>query len=152
MRNRATEASQTLCIFRTLHQNKIYVALRNQISTCTYMPVSSPCTCKQEKKNVPFKYWDTWTPYHTGPKIWTSPLYYMYILMHLKYCWMSCKQCRPWSDATFWGVSSGSTLFVQACLFWFSNTRSSSRQFVQKALAFQTFFKISWTNKWVCTR
>ena len=29
---------------------------------------------------------------------------------------MSCKSCRPWSDATFCGVWSGSTLFAQAYL------------------------------------
>ena len=28
---------------------------------------------------------------------------------------MSGKQCRPWWDATFYGVSSGSTTFAQAC-------------------------------------
>ena len=33
-----------------------------------------------------------------------------------KNCWMSGKQCRPWWDATFCGISSGSTLFAQASL------------------------------------
>ena len=33
-----------------------------------------------------------------------------------KNCWMSGKQCRPWRDAAFCGVLSGSTLFAQACL------------------------------------
>ena len=28
---------------------------------------------------------------------------------------MSGKQCRPWTDAAFCGVWSGSTLFAQAC-------------------------------------
>ena len=31
-------------------------------------------------------------------------------------CWMSGKQCRPWSDAAFCGIWSGSTLFAKACL------------------------------------
>ena len=33
-----------------------------------------------------------------------------------KNCWMSGKQCRPWWDATYCGISFGSTLFAQACL------------------------------------
>ena len=32
-------------------------------------------------------------------------------------CWMSGKQCRPWSDAALCGVWSGSTLFAQTS-FW----------------------------------
>ena len=32
-----------------------------------------------------------------NPKVWKSLFYYL--LMHLKQCWMSGKQCRPWSDA-----------------------------------------------------
>ena len=31
-------------------------------------------------------------------------------------CWMSGKQCRPWSDAAFCGVWSGCTLFAQTSL------------------------------------
>ena len=34
----------------------------------------------------------------------------------VKNCWMSSKQCRPWSDAAFCSIWSGSTLFLQACL------------------------------------
>ena len=33
-----------------------------------------------------------------------------------KHGWMSGKQWRPWSDATYCGIWSGSTLFAQACL------------------------------------
>ena len=33
-----------------------------------------------------------------------------------KSCWMSDKECRPWSDAASRGVWSGSTLFAQTCL------------------------------------
>ena len=32
-------------------------------------------------------------------------------------CWTNGKQCRPWSDATFCGVWSGSSLFAKACLY-----------------------------------
>ena len=32
------------------------------------------------------------------------------------YCWMSGKHCRPWWDATFCSIWSGSTWFAQACL------------------------------------
>ena len=56
------------------------------------------------------KYLDTFTPYNTGAKIWTS------ILLPVnasKICWMSCHQCRPRLDAAFCGVWSGSTLFTQ---------------------------------------
>ena len=37
--------------------------------------------------------------YHTCPKIWHSPLYYL--LIFLKYCSMYGKQCRTWSDAAY---------------------------------------------------
>ena len=40
-----------------------------------------------------------------------------YLLMCMQKCVMRWKQCRPWSDAAFCGVCSGSTLFVQACRF-----------------------------------
>ena len=33
-----------------------------------------------------------------------------------KNCWISGKLCRPWWDAAFCGISSGSTLFAQAWL------------------------------------
>ena len=36
--------------------------------------------------------------------------------MCLKYCCMYGKQCRPWSDAAFCSIWSGSTLFAKACL------------------------------------
>ena len=39
---------------------------------------------------------------------------------------MSCKQCRPWSDAAFYGVWSGSTLFAQNFLsIYIKYSRSS---------------------------
>ena len=59
------------------------------------------------------KYSDISTPYHTYSKIWT---YYLLPDVVPKICWMSGKQCRPKWDAAFCGVSSGSTLFAQACL------------------------------------
>ena len=58
------------------------------------------------------KYWDTLSTYHTAPKIWNSSFYYL--LMCPKYCCMCGKQCWPWSDATFCGIWSGSTLFAKA--------------------------------------
>ena len=60
------------------------------------------------------KFWDTLSTYHTCPKIWNSQFYYL--LMCLKYCYMYSKQCRSWSDATFCGIWSGSTLFAEAYL------------------------------------
>ena len=60
------------------------------------------------------KYSDTSTPYHSCPKIWTRTIYRP--MLCLKYYWMSGKQCGPWWDTTFCGISSGSTLFAQACL------------------------------------
>ena len=33
-----------------------------------------------------------------------------------KNCWMGGKQCRPWSDAAFCGIWSGTTLFAQVLL------------------------------------
>ena len=62
---------------------------------------------------VYLKYWDTLTPYHTWPKIWMSPI--LPLDTSINY-WMSGKQCRPWSDATFCGIRSGSALFAEACL------------------------------------
>ena len=60
------------------------------------------------------KYWDTLVTYHTSPKIWSIPFYYL--LICLKYCCMYGKYCRPWSDAAFCGIWSGSTLFAKAYL------------------------------------
>ena len=60
------------------------------------------------------KYWDTLSTHHTCPKIWNSP--FCYPLMYLKCCCMYSKQCRPWSDAAFCGVWSGSTLLTKTYL------------------------------------
>ena len=60
------------------------------------------------------KYWNTLSTYHTCPKIWNSPSYYL--LMCLKYCCMCGKHCRPWSDATFSGIWPLSILFAKVCL------------------------------------
>ena len=57
------------------------------------------------------KYWDTPSALLTCPKIWNIPFYYL--LMYLNYCYMYGKQCRPWSDATFSSIFSGSTLFAK---------------------------------------
>ena len=43
----------------------------------------------------------------------TNPFYYLWMCIKLR---MSGKQCRPWSDAAYCGVWSGSPLFAQACL------------------------------------
>ena len=57
--------------------------------------VEGPCTqgyyCPEGRKccNYP-KYWDNTSPFHTYSKIWNVPFYYL--LMCLKYCWVSCKQ------------------------------------------------------------
>ena len=48
-----------------------------------------------------------------------SFLWNKYNLLHdfvSKNCWMSDKQSRPWCDTAFYGISSGSALFAQACL------------------------------------
>ena len=37
-------------------------------------------------------------------------------MISLENCWMSRKQCRPWTDAAEGGVCSGSTMFAQACI------------------------------------
>ena len=47
------------------------------------------------------KYLDTFTPYHTYPKIIAGPFYYL--LMVLKNCW-SGKQCKP-DQVLFYAVS-----------------------------------------------
>ena len=81
------------------------------------------------------KYWDIWTAYNTCQKLWQSPFYYY--LMCLKYCWMGCKQCRPWSDATFCGIWSGSTLFAQSQYLGLLQYTELSKT---PALGFQTGF------------
>ena len=60
---------------------------------------------------------DTWTSYRTCSKILTSNL-----LPHVlcKNCLMRGKRCRPWWDAAYCGVSSGTTLSAQACLSEYS--------------------------------
>ena len=55
-----------------------------------------------------------WTLDLTCRKFWPSPFYYRLKLLENGY--MSGKQCRPWSDAAFCGVLSGSTVFAQVCL------------------------------------
>ena len=60
------------------------------------------------------KYSDSLTLYNTCSKTWTSAIYYLNSLPNN--CWMSGKQRRSWWDVAFCGVSSGSTLFAQACL------------------------------------
>ena len=59
------------------------------------------------------KYSTISSPYHTCPIIWTSTIYYIMFCLH---CLSSGKQCRLWWDVAFCSVSSGSTLFAQACL------------------------------------
>ena len=76
--------------------------------------------CSKEFYHIYPKYSDTSTPSQTWSKIWTSTIYYP-ILIVSKNCWMSGKQCRPWWDATFCIISSGSTLFAQAWLSEYSN-------------------------------
>ena len=52
------------------------------------------------------KYWDTLTHCHICPKIWTRLFYFL--LICLKWCLISGKQCRSRSDATFCGIWAGS--------------------------------------------
>ena len=58
------------------------------------------------------KYWETITSYYISPKIW---LPVSTLEVHLKIAdeLTSDEQCRPWSDATFCGIWSGSRLFGQ---------------------------------------
>ena len=52
------------------------------------------------------------TLYHTYSKIWTHTISYPMLCLKLVDEWQS----RPWWDAAFCGVSSGSTMFAQSCL------------------------------------
>ena len=47
--------------------------------------------------------------FHTNPFIWKHPVA---TCCYVYKCWISGKQCRPWSDAAFCGVWPGSTLFA----------------------------------------
>ena len=61
------------------------------------------------------KYSNTSTPYHVLIPT-TCTKYNLLPNVVSKNCWMSGKQCRPWWDVTFCGISSGFTLFAYACL------------------------------------
>ena len=61
----------------------------------------------------------------------------VYFIMCPKYCWMSNKQCRPWSNAAFCSIWCGSTLYAHACMsrylgllqylfFWFTKSLFTS--------------------------
>ena len=71
---------------------------------------------EQRCRRIYPKYWDTLSTYHTCPKIWNSPFYYLLMCQKYCYCCVDGKQWRPWSDAAFCGVWSGSTLFAKAYL------------------------------------
>ena len=81
------------------------------------------------------KYWDILSIHHTCLKIWNSAFYYL--LMCLKYYCMYGKQCRPWSDAAFCGIWSGSTLFAKAYhsqylgLLWYTASDLGSTLFAK---------------------
>ena len=64
--------------------------------------------------NVPYlpKHLDT--PYNNCPK--TEQIYFRVPVDAAKNYWMSGKQSKPWSDATFCGIWSWSALFAQAHL------------------------------------
>ena len=91
-------------------------------------------------------YWDILSTYHTCPKIWNSPFYYL--LMYLKYCCMYGKQCGPWSDAAFCGIWSGSTLFAKVYLsqylglLWETHKSLVSKNYVHA----QSFRKHAYSN------
>ena len=94
-------------------------SLRNKKIINTFwrkkVPYQELCDIQQNLKSrypTDAKYLDTLSTYHTCPKIWNGPFYHL--LTCLKYCCMYGKQCRPWSNATFCGIWSGSTLFANA--------------------------------------
>ena len=60
------------------------------------------------------KFWDTLSIYHICPSLWNRSFYCL--LMYLNHFCMYGKQCRPWSDAAFCSIWSGSTLFAKAYL------------------------------------
>ena len=76
----------------------------------------------------------TLTPYPKCLKLWVNP--FNYLLMCLKYCWTSEKQCWPWTVTAFRAIITRETIFVTSCLlsctptsFWkvvYSKRRSES--------------------------
>ena len=50
------------------------------------------------------KYWDTWTPYHTGPKFSTCSFYHY--SMNVNTAGLCGKQCRPRPDAALLAQAS----------------------------------------------
>ena len=59
-----------------------------------------------------------------------------------------CKQCRPWSDAAFCGVRSGSTLFAtNSAGFW--QSKKSEIPFPRRFLSCKSsFFVRLWVHMW----
>ena len=83
--------------------------LNRPFFTVFYDIGSSPC-----RYCIYSKYWDTLTPDQSCQKIGRSLFHYL--VKSLKYCWMSGKQCRQWSNVTFCSIWSRCTIFAQACL------------------------------------
>ena len=70
---------------------------------------------------------------------WRSQLIWIYTIfkgrvypssagLELRYCWISGKQCRPWCNATFYGVWSGSAQFINdPAVFMYINKGEQSK-------------------------
>ena len=93
------------CMFLWTDKKKIYIWYFFYLELCL--------ECDLVFYHIYPKYWETLSIYHTCPKIWNNPLYG---LLMCWYCFMYGKQCRPWSDAAYCCIWSGSALFANACL------------------------------------
>ena len=95
------------------------------------------------------QYWDTLSTYHivTSSKIWNRNL--AHLLICLKYSSKYGKQCRPWSDAAFSGVWSGSILSrrrVLGRLIWVYTICKGLSVPISRLITVSMLNQIQWLN------
>ena len=99
-------STHNICVYKEVDKKYTGSNLKTtELLDCALIGVCAVIRSKTVLSIYP-KYLDTLTIYHTCTKFWRSLFYYL--LMCLKYFCIYGKQCRPWSDATFCGIWSGS--------------------------------------------
>ena len=121
---------------QTAHPRSLTKFFGKHSLDCPRIQVFFKWAMKTENKNLTGCHWKQRT--HKRTKIGVSVSlrrliwqYSAYALpprsMRLKTARLSCKRCRPWSDAAFCGVWSGSTPLAQAYLSQYNKTWYSGR-------------------------
>ena len=78
------QLAMQLVVFHLLFETFRFLGHLNEFSEILYL--------------IYHKYWDNLSTYHTCPKIWNSPFYYLLMCLKWCVCCMYGEQCRPWSD------------------------------------------------------